>query len=140
MTTLTDRVTARLDAIEATARAATPGPWKVNDESFPECITAPDGTSVVAGGRWGGEAGVFDEPIDALHIALHDPAHVLRWVAGLREIVASHRYREFQGNTVTATSTQMTLAWYRTACQGCGWGSPCPTLRAVATALGVEVS
>ncbi|MGW2940001.1 DUF6221 family protein [Streptomyces sp. NPDC001156] len=45
----------QLDEDVRIARAATEGPWSVNDESI---ITA-DGTEVVPGGRSGGEASVF---------------------------------------------------------------------------------
>lgn len=79
---------ARLDDDERTARAATPGPWSVNDESFTESIRAADGTEVVAGGRWGGEAPVFETTEDALHIAAHDPARALLETDSRRQLLA----------------------------------------------------
>ncbi|MDT0608853.1 DUF6221 family protein [Streptomyces lancefieldiae] len=70
---------AQLDEDERIARAATEGPWSVDDNSYAEAIYAADRrTTVVAGGRWGGEASVFESTEDALHIAAHDPARVLR--------------------------------------------------------------
>ncbi|MEU1600369.1 DUF6221 family protein [Streptomyces sp. NPDC005708] len=45
----------QLDEDARIARAATEGPWSVNDES----IIAADGTEVVAGDRSGGKASVF---------------------------------------------------------------------------------
>ncbi|WP_019059996.1 DUF6221 family protein [Streptomyces prunicolor] len=69
------------------ARAATEGPWSVDSKSYAESISAPDGTQVVAGGRWGGEASVFESTEDALHIAEWDPARVLREVESKRGMV-----------------------------------------------------
>jgi hypothetical protein len=68
---------ARLDEDEQTARAASAGPWRVNSETYAEKISDATGTDIVAGGRWGGEASVFESTEDALHIARHDPARVL---------------------------------------------------------------
>lgn len=79
---------ARLDDDERIAKAATTGPWSVNDESFAESIRATDGTEVVAGGRWGGEAPVFESTEDALHIAAHDPARTLLEIEAKRQLLA----------------------------------------------------
>lgn len=60
--------------IYALARKATPGPWKANDPDYPETIYGDDDNShVIAGGRWGGEANVFDNDDDAYHMALWHP-------------------------------------------------------------------
>jgi hypothetical protein len=80
---------ARIEEDEAVARAATPGPWRVDSEDYAEAILA-DGaipTYVLSGGRWGGEASVFDATEDALHIARHDPARVLAQCTALRAVV-----------------------------------------------------
>lgn len=70
------------------AGAATPGPWKVDDETYAETIYAADGfTAVVAGGRWGGEASVFNETADAAFIALLGPP-VARALAELLDHIA----------------------------------------------------
>lgn len=79
-------IEARLDEDEALAQECSPAPWKVNDESYPEYILDGEGNAHVSGGRWGGEARIFDCDEDALHIARHDPAHVLRQCAALREL------------------------------------------------------
>lgn len=79
---------AQLDEDERVAKAANAGPWSVNDETYAETIYAADGTDVVAGGRWGGEASVFNDTEDALHIVRHDPARVLREVEAKRRILA----------------------------------------------------
>lgn len=77
-----------LDEVERMAKAATPGPWSVDNVIFAETILAGDAfTAVVAGGRWGGEASVFNETADAIHIALHDPASALADVAAKRRIL-----------------------------------------------------
>lgn len=79
---------ARLDEDESIARAATPGPWSVDSETYAERIGCNDGTSVVSGSRWNGEASVFNETDDALHIARHDPARVLAEVDAKRKVIA----------------------------------------------------
>lgn len=84
---LVEFLTARLDEDEHAARAATPGPWAVDDESYAEAVRAED-VAVVAGGRWGGEASVFESTADALHIARHDPARVLAEVDAKRQLLA----------------------------------------------------
>lgn len=73
------------DLIRDTAAAATPGPWAVDDPAYVETIYAEDGTSVVAGGRWGGEASVFNDSADARWIALMSPAVAPAIEALLRE-------------------------------------------------------
>ena len=87
MSDLVEFLRARLDEDEATARAATVGPWTVNDPEFAEAIRSADGVDVVAGGRWGGEAPVFASTEDALHIARHDPARVLAETEAKRRLV-----------------------------------------------------
>jgi hypothetical protein len=59
------------------AEEACDGPWRVDDAGYAEAIYSADGTCVIGGGRWGGEAPVFDSTEDALHIVRHDPAAVL---------------------------------------------------------------
>jgi hypothetical protein len=84
---IADFLTAQYDRIEERARAATGGPWTVDNESHAEAIRSVDGTDVIAGGRWGDEAPVFDSTEDALHIAIHDPEYVLADIASKRRIV-----------------------------------------------------
>lgn len=60
------------------ARAATDGPWRVVNETYAEAILSDThNTYVLSGSRWGGEASVFNDTADALHIVRHDPARVL---------------------------------------------------------------
>lgn len=83
-----------LDADEQVAKAATPGPWDVNDEELAEAIYTVDPDSdiaVVAGSGWGGEVTVFNRPADAIHIARHDPARTLAKVAAERRILDAYR-------------------------------------------------
>lgn len=75
---------------EQLTKAATPGPWTVDSETYAESIRAADGTDVVAGGRWGGEASVFESTQDALHIAAQSPGLVLRRIEAERELLAEH--------------------------------------------------
>lgn len=78
---------AQLDADEQAARAASPGPWTVNDESYAETIYDANGQDVVSGGRWNGEASVFDSTEDAIHIARWNPARVLAEIDAKRRII-----------------------------------------------------
>lgn len=89
----------QLDEDERIARAATAGPWLVDCESYAEAIIAGDGTSVIAGGRWGGEASAFESTEDALHIAAHDPARVLREIDAKRRIVDRFAWLREHGDT-----------------------------------------
>lgn len=86
------KLRAALDEDERIARAATPGPWAVDNETYAETIygEGDNYTTVVAGGRWGGEASVFDSTEDAIHIARHDPARVLRQTAAIRKLLDEH--------------------------------------------------
>lgn len=112
-----------LDDAERTARAATPGPWHVDDESYAETIYSADGTPIVAGGRWGGEASVFTETADAIHIAANDPAAVLASVAADRALLDLHDESYLPNGIPTGMCT---------SCENEAW--PCPTIRIRAAA------
>jgi hypothetical protein len=80
----------QLDEDERIARAAAPGPWQVDSTIHTESINAGNGTTVIAGGRWGDEASVFESDEDAAHVVRHDPARVLREIEAKRAIVARY--------------------------------------------------
>lgn len=86
-----DFIRAHLDADERDARNATDGPWRVDDPDLAESVIAEDGTSVVAGGRWGSEAPVFETTEDAVHIARHHPKRVLADVTARRALLEDHQ-------------------------------------------------
>ena len=73
-----------LDALEAVARAATPGPW-----TYKPTILGLPNTTVMAGDDQLGYIGVghFLAP-NATHIAAFDPPTVLALIAKLREAEA----------------------------------------------------
>lgn len=73
--TITEFLTARYDEEAASARAATPGPWAPSGKS----VLDSDDTEFVEATRR-----------DALHIARHDPARVLREIAAKRSVVDLH--------------------------------------------------
>jgi len=114
---------ARLNETAARASAATPGPWSVDDESYAESISTSDGVTVVGGGRWGGEASVFESTADALHIAEHDPARVLAEVDAKRQIIGLHEPAEYEYADANVCLT---------CDQGGPLAYPCPTLRLLA--------
>ena len=91
---LADFLATRYDEAEAMARSAAPGPWHFSARGGADDeILSENGTPVVAGGRWGGEASVFDEDADGAFIASVDPAHRLADVALKRAILAEHKPR-----------------------------------------------
>jgi hypothetical protein len=108
-------LTARLDEDQAVAEAATPGPWRVDRPPYWTNVVVPE-----KGFEWVGVAGqrmdtrVFtgqtsnrgraEWEADALHIARHDPARVLRDVAAARAIVA--QYQAAAANADAETDTE----------------------------------
>ena len=89
-----------LDALEAVARAATPGPW-----TYKPTILGLPNTTVMAGDDQLGYMGVghFLAP-NATHVATFDPPTVLALIAKLREAEAViekelSRHREKHGET-----------------------------------------
>lgn len=105
MVDLVEWLRAQLDEDERIARAATPGPWWVDSTIHTEAINAGGGATVIGGGRWGGEASVFESDEDAAYIAAWDPARVLReidskrrvielWKEADREAASGQRYAE----------------------------------------------
>ena len=91
MSGLVEFLLARFAEDEAVARMATPGPWEVDHDLYPESVRRrgkDSHISIVSGGRWGGEASIFNAAADAHHIARHDPARVLAECEAKRRIVA----------------------------------------------------
>lgn len=85
---LAEFLAARLDEDEATAKAATPAPWVVDDYDSKTIYVDAHEQYVVP---------IWDmrpedqRPEDAAHIARHDPARVLRDVEAKRKILAIHQ-------------------------------------------------
>lgn len=110
MTRLAEWLTVQVDADEAAARAAWPGPWELRTETggfgpvawvmmpIPQHEGAGTGlTSYVPLGS--------QDAATAGHIALHDPARALAEVAFKRAILAGHAaalvtWREWEGTAV----------------------------------------
>jgi hypothetical protein len=123
-------ITQQIDRVEAVARAATPGPWITPDHDdqpgMLEVRTAHEADIMI-----GYVADVATA--DAHHIALHDPANVLRRCTADRKILEVHKPyggRGYGGH----------------ACTGCGelnedWAvdhtNDCPTLLALAEGYGL---
>jgi hypothetical protein len=99
---LAEFLRARLDDVEQVARAATAGPWRVHDT----WLNVGGHTATVLSGEgngtdlrawlptwstepWDEKRNVWN---DAEHIALHDPARVLRQVEAGRRIVDEHEH------------------------------------------------
>jgi hypothetical protein len=77
---------ARYDKIEQVALDASPGPWHENAES--DEVVAVDGITVCDGFA----LGTRQLRATVAHIAMHDPAAVLRDVAAKRAIVTEHEH------------------------------------------------
>lgn len=92
MTDLTTFLTARLDELEATARAASPGSWKLWGMTV---MADQDGSGNVDHAVGVAQALYRDvngkpRTFDARHIATHDPAYVLADVEAKRAMLAMH--------------------------------------------------
>ena len=125
----------QIDAVEAVAKTATPGPWHVTEYDWQTDFDAGIGTTAgevnVVG--HGYEGGGVERTEDARHIALHDPANVLRRCTADRKILTIH----------APAGTR----WDPYACNGCGVDSEyghevlhtndCETLRALAEGYGL---
>lgn len=85
---LVEFLLARITEDEAAAALASRGPWSVDSDTYAEYIGDADGQAVVSGSRWGGEASVFGDTDDALHIVRWNPARVLAECAAKRAIIA----------------------------------------------------
>lgn len=95
----------QLDEDERTAKAATPGPWTVDSETYAETIYGREDEAVVAGGRWGDEASVFNETEDAIHIARQNPARTLVEVESKRRILDGIADADPHSAYITSTFT-----------------------------------
>jgi hypothetical protein len=128
-------ITQQIDHTEAIALDATPGPWHVTEYNWQTDFDAGIGTSpgevdVVGHGY---EGGGIEYLRDARHIAVHDPATVLRRCTADGKILEVHKPyggRGYGGH----------------ACTGCGelnedWAvdhtNDCPTLLALAEGYGL---
>jgi hypothetical protein len=72
-------VAARLDEREAAAKAALPGPWMAREHEIRSWASNPSKV-----------AASYTFEAEGAHIALHDPARVLREVAAWRAILAEY--------------------------------------------------
>ncbi len=144
MTDLADRLNAALDRAEQTARAAaaqfagTSGlVWENRSGDSVGPADAVD-NSTVAHGRWDY---LGDEIAD--HIALNDPAHVLRTVAAHRNVAllhgGVHDCREFISGVYPddwpADAPYGTAGerWSHVSTEHFDADEPCPTLRGIAS-------
>lgn len=89
MTDLVSWLSSQLDHDEQVARAASPGPWTTGAANH--SIVGPDGPLPRLAGHVVCSVGAYDRGVpsaaDAEHIALHDPARVLRQVAAHRRLI-----------------------------------------------------
>ena len=122
----------QLDEDERIARVATPGPWEwkrehgevwqATDEGWldysGEYIAGPEDRATLFGPGMTPHA-------DAVHIARHDPARVLREIDAKRQIIAKHP----SINVSDLGSDCGTCVWPGTVMAA---PSPCPTLRLLA--------
>ncbi|MFE7072684.1 DUF6221 family protein [Streptomyces sp. NPDC057620] len=136
-------ITQQIDHAAAIATEATPGPWHVTEYTWQTDFDAgigstPGSVDIVGHGYEGGGA---ERREDARHIALHDPAAVLRRCEADRKILAAHPYTE----RVISPSDGSPTAGF--GCETChGWGGvpegrgACPTILALAEGYGPEAA
>lgn len=111
-------ITQQINHVEATAGPATSGPWYASeyhydpDGDFTAQLGGSPGAADIAG--HGYEGGGVDTMHTARHIALHDPAAVLRRCEADRRVLARHRANP------DALSRLDTVA-----CEGCGVYGDC---------------
>lgn len=82
-----------LDALEAVARAATPGPWTINWETYEYHAGMPDKWASSINGPEASEFADLDSA-DAEHIAAFDPPTVLALIAEVRRLRESEKQRD----------------------------------------------
>ncbi|MFE2486039.1 DUF6221 family protein [Streptomyces mirabilis] len=126
-----------MDAAEADAEAATPGPWSVRPQPDTgenwEIATTGREQRWVIGAEGGG--GVYDKP-DADHIARHDPAAVLRRIDRDRKILAEHAdngYGECKTCSIPDGTVEVNGIEYEMLAHA---PSPCTTVRNLAEGWG----
>ncbi len=96
---------ARLDEDEAAAKAATPGPWFALTRAEVQRIRAKgeDGPEETWTAAVGGVPVMSDDEsrsdADRIHVALHDPARVLREVGVKRNLIAEYEDCHNTGNS-----------------------------------------
>lgn len=126
MTDLSEWLLACIAEDEEAARAATPGPWRVEelgDSAYGEWwYIAADGLqfSYVAGSGY--EGGGVSWEHDATHIARHDPARVLAECAAKRRIVELHRDQNPRGHGCPEIESDGSVyhdGWCRSGTGGC---------------------
>jgi hypothetical protein len=137
---------ARIDEDEATAKAATPGPWcweatGDKDSSWAAGLVQDEDGNVLTGEIGKGEGVIIDgvcesidgNPADGAHIARHDPAREPREVAFKRAILGEHAPSpagHAPGSTGCSVCITSRAGWQE------DWTSdrwPCQTLRHLAT-------
>lgn len=88
-----------LDALEATARAATSGPWEAGEvTTWGDDNDIPQAAVLVSGGplTWDDHGGEVFDPVNAEHIAAFDPPTVLALIARLR--TAENVVKDYDAN------------------------------------------
>lgn len=88
--TIVEFLLERIAEDEAVAGAASGGGWHVDNDTYAESIHNLHGL-VIGGGRWGGEASVFETTEDAIHIARFDPMRIMAECKAKRAIVDFHQ-------------------------------------------------
>lgn len=129
-----------IDEDERIASAATPGPWRYDQGKhwrkpgtswFEEAVFAgPDGADAICVAGTG-ETDDWQSMADAEHVALHDPARVLREVEAKRRLLKPHSTGDFPYDP--DGDGPGNYSWTE-RCDECYKPTPCPTVRALASA------
>lgn len=130
MTDLHARVLARLDEVEAVAKAAAPGTWMLVPEGADPDAPTP---YVRTAERWPLLLSETDSEADLAHVATWGPAAVLRLVAGLRRIAERHQVIDTDS---TGDGPRLRCAGHLMVHGIAVW--PCDDIQDLAVALGVD--
>jgi len=142
---LVDRLVVAIDAKESKARAASKGPWLLDDFGDGKAVVlGPDGEGVIASYvdtrlEHGEALGTLLTVENAAHIADNDPDTVLRRCAADRQILKSHLPGRTEWNLDSDGDHDFgcSTCHYDMDCQvvvNNGW---CPTLLSLAAGYGV---
>lgn len=128
---------AQLDEIEAAAKKATPGEWRVDGEQieageFGEVIVP--GPVLCGSYCYGGSSTIDGDHLaeDFAHVAMMDPATTLALVAEVRELRAKvERVRELHNADGERMTGSPRATGWEDYCTHCQRAAPCPTVRAL---------
>lgn len=140
-TDLSTRILAELDRRTKAAEAASPGPWRIDDEDDDTVVLAVDDEVAAQAYALSGR----QQRATAEHIALHDPADALRRYAAARRVL--ERHQPDNELPINAKFWECVVCSVEIECNSDRVGThyhtvlwPCPEILDLCASLGIEVS